>query len=44
MEKIAVMINDVISNPEDEKIKKDVSEKIDDLTSEHPLYPELFTW
>jgi glycine hydroxymethyltransferase len=43
MEKIAVMINDVISNPEDEKIKKDVTKRIDELTSEHPLYPELFT-
>jgi glycine hydroxymethyltransferase len=43
MEKIAVMINDVISNPTDEKIKKDVSERIDELTAEHPLYPELFT-
>jgi glycine hydroxymethyltransferase len=43
MEKIAVMINDVISNPDDEKIKKDVSKRIEELTSEHPLYPELFT-
>jgi glycine hydroxymethyltransferase len=43
MEKIAAMINDVISNPEDQKIKKDVSDRIDELTAEHPLYPELFT-
>jgi glycine hydroxymethyltransferase len=43
MEKIAAMINDVISNPEDDKIKKDVSDRIDELTAEHPLYPELFT-
>ena len=43
MENIAVMINDVISNPEDDKIKKDVSKRIEELTSEHPLYPELFT-
>lgn len=43
MEKIAVMINDVISNPDDDKIKKDVSKRIEELTSEHPLYPELFT-
>jgi len=43
MEKIAVMINDVISNPSDETVKKNVSERIDELTSEHPLYPELFT-
>jgi glycine hydroxymethyltransferase len=44
MEKIADMINDLISNPADEEIKKDVKKRIDDLTSEHPLYPELFTW
>jgi hypothetical protein len=37
------MINDVISNPDDDKIKKDVHSRIDELTSEHPLYPELFT-
>jgi glycine hydroxymethyltransferase len=43
MEKIAVMINDVISSPDDENIKKDVSKRIEELTSEHPLYPELFT-
>lgn len=43
MENIAVMINDVISNPDDEKIKKDVGKRIEELTSEHPLYPELFT-
>jgi glycine hydroxymethyltransferase len=43
MEKIADMINDVISNPADENIKKNVSERIEELTSEHPLYPELFT-
>jgi glycine hydroxymethyltransferase len=44
MEKIADMINDLISNPVDEEIKKDVKKRIEDLTSEHPLYPELFTW
>jgi len=44
MEKIADMVNDVISNPEDETLKKDVTKRIGDLTSEHPLYPELFTW
>jgi glycine hydroxymethyltransferase len=43
MEKIAVMINDVLSNPADEGVKKDVNNRIDELTSEHPLYPELFT-
>ncbi len=44
MEKIADMINDIISNPDDENKKKEVTQRIDDLTSEHPLYPELFTW
>jgi glycine hydroxymethyltransferase len=44
MEKIAEMINDVISKPEDENVKKDVKQRIEDLTAEHPLYPELFTW
>ncbi len=41
---IASMINDIISNPESTEIKNEVKQKIDDLTSEHPLYPELFTW
>jgi glycine hydroxymethyltransferase len=44
MVKIAEMINDILSHPEDEKIKKDVKKRIEDLTDEHPLYPELFTW
>jgi glycine hydroxymethyltransferase len=44
MEKIAQMINDVITNPESEDTKKDITQRIDDLTSEYPLYPELFTW
>jgi glycine hydroxymethyltransferase len=43
MEKIGDMINDIISNPDDANIKKSVAERIDELTSEHPLYPELFT-
>lgn len=43
MEKIGDMINDIISNPDDENVKKNVSERIDEITSEHPLYPELFT-
>jgi glycine hydroxymethyltransferase len=43
MEKIGDMINDIISNPDNEEIKKSVSDRIDELTSEHPLYPELFT-
>ncbi len=43
MEKIGDMINDIISNPDDVNVKKNVSERIDELTSEHPLYPELFT-
>jgi glycine hydroxymethyltransferase len=44
MEIIAGIINDVISNPESEDVKKDVIKRIDDLSSEYPLYPELFTW
>ena len=44
MEKIAEMINDAVSNPGSEDVKKSIQQRIDDLTSEHPLYPELFTW
>ena len=44
MENIAGMISDMISNPGSEDVKKSVRQKIDDLTTEHPLYPELFTW
>jgi glycine hydroxymethyltransferase len=44
MEKIAALINDIITNPESKDVLEDVRKKIDDLTSEHPLYPELFTW
>jgi glycine hydroxymethyltransferase len=44
MIKIADMINDIISHPEDENVKKDVRKRIEDLTDQHPLYPELFTW
>ncbi len=44
MEKIAEMINDAVSNPTSEDVKKSIQQRIDDLTSEHPLYPELFTW
>lgn len=44
MENIAGMISDLISNPGDEGIKKTVRQKIEDITTEHPLYPELFTW
>jgi glycine hydroxymethyltransferase len=44
MEKIAEMISDMVSNPTSEDVKKSVRKRIDDLTSEHPLYPELFTW
>jgi glycine/serine hydroxymethyltransferase len=43
MESIAVMINDIISNPDNDKVKKDVMQRVEDLSSEHPLYPELFT-
>ena len=44
MENIAIMINDIVSNPQNEEVKKNVRQRIDDLTGEHPLYPELFTW
>ena len=44
MEIIAEMINDVITNPESDDVKKSVHRKIEDITSEFPLYPELFTW
>lgn len=44
MEIVAEMINDVITNPGSEDVKKSVHKKIDDLTGEYPLYPELFTW
>jgi glycine hydroxymethyltransferase len=44
MENVAGMINDVISNPGSDDIKKDVKQRIEDLASEYPLYPELFTW
>jgi glycine hydroxymethyltransferase len=44
MHKIADMINDILTNPSNEDLKKDIRQKIDDLTSEYPLYPELFTW
>lgn len=44
MEVVAGIINDIISNPQNGEIKKDVVQRIDDLTAEYPLYPELFTW
>jgi glycine hydroxymethyltransferase len=44
MEKVAEMINDIISAPDSDDMKKNVRQRIDDLTSEYPLYPELFTW
>ena len=44
MELIAEMINDVITDPASEDVKKNVRKKIEDVTSEFPLYPELFTW
>jgi len=43
MEKIASLINDIINNPND-ATKQSVKQRIEDLTAEHPLYPELFTW
>ncbi len=44
MESVADMINDVITNPESDDVKKSVAKKIEDITAEFPLYPELFTW
>ena len=44
MEKVATMINDIISAPESDDVKKNVRQRIDDITAEYPLYPELFTW
>ena len=44
MEIIAGMINDVITSPDSDDVKKDTRKKIDDITAEFPLYPELFTW
>ncbi|MCX7877101.1 MAG: serine hydroxymethyltransferase [Ignavibacteria bacterium] len=44
METVADMINEIISAPEDEEVKEKVRKKIEDITSEYPLYPELFTW
>lgn len=44
MIKIAEMINDILSRPGDEKVKADVKKRVEDLTGEYPLYPELFTW
>jgi glycine hydroxymethyltransferase len=44
MFKIAEMINDILCKPEDKKVKEDVKKRIEDLTAEYPLYPELFTW
>ncbi|MDQ3020117.1 MAG: serine hydroxymethyltransferase [Bacteroidota bacterium] len=41
MEIVAEMINKIISNPKDEKIKKDVSEEIKLLTSKFKLYDDL---
>jgi glycine hydroxymethyltransferase len=44
MELIAGMISEVISAPGSEDVKKDMKKRIDDITAEFPLYPELFTW
>ncbi len=41
MERIADMINKVISNPKDDKVKKEVSEEVKDLTSGFKLYDDL---
>jgi len=41
MAKIATLIADVLSNPEDLTIKERVSKEVLDITSAYPLYPEL---
>jgi len=41
MERIADMINKVISDPKDERIKKEVSEEVKNLTSGFKLYDDL---
>ncbi|MGB4850761.1 MAG: serine hydroxymethyltransferase, partial [Ignavibacteria bacterium] len=41
MERIADMINKVISAPKDERIKKEVSEEVKNLTSGFKLYDDL---
>ncbi len=41
METIAGMIDRIILNPKDEKLKKDVSEEIKELTSKFRLYEDL---
>jgi glycine hydroxymethyltransferase len=43
MEKIADMIRDLLININDENVKKDIMNRVKDITDEHPLYPELFT-
>lgn len=41
MELIAELINRIISNPKDDKMKKEVSEDVKDLTSKFRLYDDL---
>lgn len=41
MEKIADMINRIITSPKDENVKKEVAEEIKDLTSKFKLYDDL---
>lgn len=38
MEQIAELINMIVSNPQDEKIKTDVRNAVDEITSRFPLY------
>lgn len=44
MEIIAGIINEVIGSPENEEVKNKAKKDVEDITSEYPLYPELFTW
>jgi len=41
MELIAELINKIISNPKDEKVKNEVSEEVKNLTSKFKLYDDL---
>jgi len=44
MRQIASMIVDVLQAPEDETVRRQVRERVTELTSRFPLYPERLTW
>jgi glycine hydroxymethyltransferase len=41
MDKIATIISNVLSDPENEKVKKQAKADVSELTAAYPLYPEL---